>query len=114
MLEEEQVAFFLASRLITRGNKGTLLLTIMIIAMVFVNLIFLPSIIAGIVVLFNQQNIDYSYGNLVIEPGRTSCSSPMSRSSSRRSTGFPGLLQVLHDIPVQQPLSARENPRHRS
>jgi putative ABC transport system permease protein len=68
MLEEEQVAFFLASRLITRGNKGTLLLTIMIIAMVFVNLIFLPSIIAGIVVLFNQQSIDYSYGNLVIEP----------------------------------------------
>ena len=68
MFEEEQVAFFLASRLITRGNKGTLLLTIMIIAMVFVNLIFLPSIIAGIVVLFNQQSIDYSYGNLVIEP----------------------------------------------
>lgn len=68
MLEEEQVAAFLASRLITRGNKGTLILTIMIIAMVFVNLIFLPSIIAGVVVLFNQQTIDYSYANLVIEP----------------------------------------------
>jgi putative ABC transport system permease protein len=68
MLEEEQVALFLASRLIRRGNKGTLFLTIMIIAMVFVNLIFLPSIIAGVVVLFNQQTIDYSYGNLVIEP----------------------------------------------
>ena len=68
MLEEEKVAFFLASRLITRGNKGTLALTIMIIAMVFVNLIFLPSIITGVVVLFNQQTIDYSYGNLVIEP----------------------------------------------
>jgi len=68
MLEEEQVALFLASRLIARGNKGTLALTIMIIAMVFVNLIFLPSIIAGVVVLFNQQTIDYSYANLVIEP----------------------------------------------
>ncbi|HII99454.1 MAG TPA: FtsX-like permease family protein [Methanoregula sp.] len=68
MLEEEQVAFFLASRLITRGNKGTLLLTVTIIALVFVNLIFLPSIIAGVVILFNQQTIDYSYGNLVIEP----------------------------------------------
>ena len=68
MLEEEQVALFLASRLIARGNKGTLVLTIMIIAMVFVNLIFLPSIIAGVVVLFNQQTIDYSYANLVIEP----------------------------------------------
>jgi len=36
--------------------------------MVFVNLIFLPSIISGVAVLFNQQTIDYSYGNLVIEP----------------------------------------------
>lgn len=68
MLEEERVAVFLASRLIARGNKGTLALTIMIIAMVFVNLIFLPSIIAGVVVLFNQQTIDYSYANLVVEP----------------------------------------------
>jgi putative ABC transport system permease protein len=68
MFEEEQVSLFLASRLIARGNKGTLALTIMIIAMVFVNLIFLPSIIAGVVVLFNQQTIDYSYANLVVEP----------------------------------------------
>jgi len=68
MLEEEQVAAFLAARLIARGNKGTLLLTVLIIAMVFVNLIFLPSIIAGVVVLFNQQTIDYSYANLVVEP----------------------------------------------
>ena len=65
MFEEEKVSFFLASRLIARGNKGTLALTIMIIAMVFVNLIFLPSIISGVVVLFNQQTIDYS----LREPG---------------------------------------------
>src|SRR5665647_3901883 len=68
MLEDEQVALFLAARLIARGSKGTLLLTIMILAMVFVNLIFLPSIIAGVVVLFNQQTIDYSFGNLIVEP----------------------------------------------
>ena len=68
MLEDEQVALFLAARLIARGNKGTLLLTVTILAMVFVNLIFLPSIIAGVVVLFNQQTIDYSYGNLIVEP----------------------------------------------
>jgi putative ABC transport system permease protein len=67
MFEESQVAFFLAKRSIVRGNKGTLSLTILIIGMVFVNLIFLPSIITGVAVLFNQQSIDYSYGNLVIE-----------------------------------------------
>jgi len=68
MLEETKVAFFLAERSIIRGNKGTLALTIVILGMVFVNLIFLPSIITGVAVLFNQQSIDYSYGNLVIEP----------------------------------------------
>jgi len=68
MFEESEVAFFLAKRSIVRGNKGTLYLTILIIGMVFVNLIFLPSIISGVAVLFNQQSIDYSYGNLVIEP----------------------------------------------
>ncbi|MCU0631350.1 MAG: FtsX-like permease family protein [Methanolinea sp.] len=68
MFEESKVAFFLAKRSIVRGNKGTLSLTILIIGMVFVNLIFLPSIITGVAVLFNQQSIDYSYGNLVIEP----------------------------------------------
>jgi len=68
MFEESKVAFFLAKRSIVRGNKGTLYLTILIIGMVFVNLIFLPSIISGVAVLFNQQSIDYSYGNLVIEP----------------------------------------------
>lgn len=68
MFEDAKVAFFLAKRSIVRGNKGTLSLTILIIGMVFVNLIFLPSIISGVAVLFNQQTIDYSYGNLVIEP----------------------------------------------
>lgn len=68
MFEDSKVAFFLAKRSIVRGNKGTLYLTILIIGMVFVNLIFLPSIISGVAVLFNQQSIDYSYGNLVIEP----------------------------------------------
>jgi putative ABC transport system permease protein len=70
MFEESKVAFFLAERSIVRGNKGTLYLTILILGMVFVNLIFLPSIITGVAVLFNQQSIDYSYGNLVVEPSK--------------------------------------------
>lgn len=68
MIEDSRVALFLAKRMILRGNKGPLFLTVLIIGMVFVNLIFLPSIITGTAVLFNQQTIDFSYGNLVIEP----------------------------------------------
>jgi putative ABC transport system permease protein len=92
MLEDEQVALFLAARLIARGNKGTLLLTVTILAMVFVNLIFLPSIIAGVVVLFNQQTIDYSYGNLIVEPkeGQLRIADP--GQLVRKINGIPGVV----------------------
>ncbi|MCA1916365.1 ABC transporter permease [Methanospirillum hungatei] len=62
------VAFFLAIRSIQRGNRFTFLLTVAIMGLVFVNLVFLPSIISGVVVNFNSQSINYNYGNLVIEP----------------------------------------------
>ncbi len=68
MLENLRVASFLAFKQIQRGSKGTLILTIMIIALVFVNLVFLPSIISGVVETFNSQSINFNYGNLVIEP----------------------------------------------
>ncbi|WP_332449078.1 ABC transporter permease [Methanoculleus sp.] len=63
-----RVSAFLAWKAIQRGSKGTLALTIMIIALIFVNLVFLPSIISGVVETFNTQSIDFDTGNLVIEP----------------------------------------------
>lgn len=62
------VAIFLAIRSIQRGNRFTFLFTVAIMGLVFVNLVFLPSIISGVVVNFNSQSINYNYGNLVIEP----------------------------------------------
>ena len=67
MLENLKAASFLAWKSIQRGNTGTLVFSILIIAMVFVNLVFLPSIIAGVVVTFNTQSINFNYGNVVIE-----------------------------------------------
>jgi putative ABC transport system permease protein len=68
VLEGLKASSFLAWKSIQRGNRGTLLFSILIIAMVFVNLVFLPSIIAGVVNTFNTQSIDFDYGNVVIEP----------------------------------------------
>jgi len=62
------VAFFLAMRSIQRGNRFTFMLTIAIMGLVFVNLVFLPSIISGVIANFNSQSINYNYGNLVVEP----------------------------------------------
>lgn len=68
MLKNMNVSFFLAYRSIQRGNKGTLFLTVMLMSLIFVNLIFLPSIINGIGETMNQNMIDYSYANILIEP----------------------------------------------
>lgn len=63
-----RVSAFLAWKSIQRGSRGTLALTIMIIALIFVNLVFLPSIISGVVKTFDTQSIEFDLGNLVIEP----------------------------------------------
>src|SRR5512145_2245648 len=62
------VSLYLAARAIRRGNRGTLALTILIIALVIVLMNFLSMIIGGVVTLYNQQMIDYQYGHVMIEP----------------------------------------------
>lgn len=63
-----KTAFFLAFNSIKRGNKGTLLMTILIMTLAYVNLVFVSSIFGGIVESINQQAINYQYSNIVIEP----------------------------------------------
>ncbi|HOI13138.1 MAG TPA: FtsX-like permease family protein [Methanoculleus sp.] len=83
-----RVSAFLAGKSIQRGSRGTLALTIMIIALIFVNLVFLPSIISGVVVTFDTQSIDFDLGNLVIEP----------REGSQYIDGVTGLQKKVEQI----------------
>lgn len=46
MFERERVAFYLASRSLRRGSRTSLLLNVAILALVFTNMILLPSIIS--------------------------------------------------------------------
>jgi putative ABC transport system permease protein len=62
------VSLYLAVRAIRRGNRNTLALTILIIALVVVLMNFLAMIIGGVVTIYNQQMIDYQYGHVTIEP----------------------------------------------
>jgi putative ABC transport system permease protein len=63
-----RLSFFLGLRSLQRGNIGSLVMTVVIIAMVFTNMIFLPSVITGAIKLFEQQTIEYQSGNIIIEP----------------------------------------------
>ncbi|NLX49426.1 MAG: ABC transporter permease [Methanospirillum sp.] len=91
MFQDLQVSAFLAGRSLRRGSKGALLLTIAIIALVFVNLIFLPSIVQGVIVSFDRQAVSYLYGNLALEPREGEVSIPDADALVRKVGRIPGI-----------------------
>jgi len=68
MTSSLQVSAFLAVRGLQRGNKFTLGLTILIMGLVFVMMVFQPSILTGFIKAENDQITDYSYANIALEP----------------------------------------------
>jgi len=68
MMRNLKVAGLLAFTSIMRGNKGVILLTILILALVSMNLIFVPSLLDGLVSGANDKLIKTYVGNLIVEP----------------------------------------------
>ncbi len=71
MFKNFKLSLFLALRTIWRGDKGSLILTIMIMMVVFLNLLFIDSIFAGVAVTMDDGKINYQYGEVIIEPSAT-------------------------------------------
>lgn len=63
-----KLSLFLAIKTVMRGDKGSLALTILIMLVVFLNLLFIDGIFAGIITTLDKGKIDYQYGEIVIEP----------------------------------------------
>ncbi len=68
MFRNLKLAFFLAVRAIVRSDKSSLFLTIFIMAVVFLNLLFIDSIFAGISRAMDEEKINYQFGEVIIEP----------------------------------------------
>ncbi|NYT05991.1 MAG: ABC transporter permease [Methanomicrobiales archaeon] len=68
MFENLRVSVFLAARALQRGGRGRVLLNVIVIAFVFTNMIFLPSVISGAVESYNVQTIDFMTSDIVIGP----------------------------------------------
>ncbi len=68
MFNKFKLALFLALKTIARGDKGSLILTILIMLVVFLNLLFVSAIFAGISVTMDKGKINYQYGEVIIEP----------------------------------------------
>jgi putative ABC transport system permease protein len=63
-----RVAFFLVYKAITRGNRFTLVLTILITTLAFINIIFISSLMNGAINKSYQQAQENYVSNLVITP----------------------------------------------
>ncbi len=67
-MNDIKLAFFLAWKSLSRGNKSSLALVIVIMMIVFLNLLFTDSIFAGISKSINANKVEYQYGEVIIEP----------------------------------------------
>lgn len=84
-----KTSFFLASRSIMRGSRGSLYLTVLIIAMVFINMIFMPSIIMGFIKTYEDQFIAYDIGNILVSP----------KTDDQYIEDIDGLIERLNSVP---------------
>ena len=68
MIDDIRVGILIAYSSIKRGNKKTLMFIVFVLSLIFMNLVFLPSMIGGVSGLFTGMMQDYPYGDIVIEP----------------------------------------------
>jgi len=69
MLNDVKVGFVSAKSSIKRGNKKTLAFIVFVLALIFINLVFLPSMMGGLSGMFTDF-MKYPYGDIVVEPSR--------------------------------------------
>lgn len=65
-LRSLRVSIFLAVRSLWRGNKGITTLTITMLALIYINLLFLPSLIEGLGYKVSQQLIETLTSNVIL------------------------------------------------
>ena len=66
--KELKVAFLLALRSLQRGSRTSVALTVLIIAMCFTNMVFLPGLFNGIGQSITDQIVSYETGNVLVSP----------------------------------------------
>lgn len=68
MIDDIRVGALIAYSNVKRGNKKTLMFIVFVLSLIFMNLVFLPSMIGGVSGLMTGFMQDYPYGDVVIEP----------------------------------------------
>lgn len=78
-----KISWFLALRSILRGSKGTLALTILVMALSFINIIFMASLIFSMMTTMEQSFREQALGDIVVTPDNTNERSLRGNEGSR-------------------------------
>jgi putative ABC transport system permease protein len=76
LLRSLRVSIFLAIRSVFRGNHGITILTISMMALIYVNLLFLPSLIGGLIVKVNSQLVETFTSNVILSSSKINATIP--------------------------------------
>ncbi|HMK16093.1 MAG TPA: ABC transporter permease, partial [Methanomicrobiales archaeon] len=87
--KELKVALFLAWRSLLRGNRTSTVMTVIIIALCFTNMIFLPGLFNGIGQSITAQIVDYEVGNVLVSP----------RAGDQYITDLDATLSLINSLP---------------
>jgi putative ABC transport system permease protein len=104
-----RVSLYLAVRAIKRGNRNTLALTVLIIALVIVLMNFLSMIIGGVVTVYNQQMIDFQYGHVAIEPKNKETTIANADALVRQVQRVPGVTGVTAHVSTGTTITNTKN-----
>lgn len=87
--KELKVAFLLALRSLQRGSRSSMVLTIIIIAMCFTNMVFLPGLFNGIGEGIITQVVNYEVGNVLVG----------AKTGEQYVTDLDGTLDLINSMP---------------
>ena len=89
MWNDLQAALFLTYKYITRGNKGTVILTVLVATLAFIQINLISGIFSGAVGLIYEQTKDNYVGNIVIQAGQ----GPVGQQRGVYQAGWPAETQ---------------------
>ena len=84
MIKDFFIACWLSFKQVTRSNKKSVVMTIMVVVLLFINILFVASMMSGLITTIDTQVINYQYGNIVIEPSKESASDAYIKQADRK------------------------------
>jgi putative ABC transport system permease protein len=106
-LSSLRVAAFLGRRAITRGNRGIIVLTVALMAVIYAELLFVPSLIQGATERIQLELRDNATANVMITPIGSDLTIPDPDDLLARARTTPGVIAATSTVLVGSQISYR-------